>query len=124
MGRLQLCIPARFLQPKSNRWCHIRSEPNRHPGFLFGTYLQDDYRINSRLTLNLGLPTNLHRSHGGKRKMSFLRDPTLTTLQIGNLRRNHLNSRRVWIRVGSQGMQDLHSRRRESITIKSCSTSS
>jgi hypothetical protein len=70
------------------------SEPNRGiRALMFGTYFQDDYRVTSRLTLNLGIryefttvPTEVNN------KMSFLHDPSLTTLENGQpYRGNHKN---------------------------------
>ena len=59
------------------------SEPNRGiRALLFGTYLQDDYRVTPRLTLNVGLRyelTTVPTEVNGK--MSFLPDPSATTLQ-------------------------------------------
>jgi hypothetical protein len=60
---------------------------------LFGTYFQDDFRINPRLTLNLGLryefttvPTEVND------RMSFLDDPLDTTLENKKpYEPNHLN---------------------------------
>jgi hypothetical protein len=59
------------------------SEPNRGiRAVLLGTYLQDDYRVTPRLTLNLGMRyevTTVPTEVNGK--MSFLPDPSGTTLQ-------------------------------------------
>ncbi len=70
------------------------SEPNRGiRALLFGTYLQDDYRITPRLTLNLGLRyelTTVPTEVNGK--MWFLHDPSETQLQTGQpFAGNHKN---------------------------------
>ena len=70
------------------------SEPGRGlRAILFGTYFQDDYRLNRHLTLNLGLRyelTTVPTEVNGK--MSFLLDPSDTTLkQQQPFAGNHLN---------------------------------
>ena len=70
------------------------SEPNRGiRALMFGTYLQDDFRMSSRLTFNIGLryelttvPTEVNN------KSSFIHDPGDVTLINGPpFRGNHLN---------------------------------
>src|SRR5712692_5813464 len=70
------------------------SEPSRGiRAILFGTYFQDDYRVNRRLTLNLGLRyeiTTVPTEVNGM--MSFLSDPSGTALLIQQpFKGNHLN---------------------------------
>jgi hypothetical protein len=70
------------------------SEPNRGiRALMFGTYFQDDYRVSSRLTLNLGLRyelTTVPTEVNGK--ISFIRDPSDVTLRnTPPFAGNHLN---------------------------------
>src|SRR5437016_2826032 len=70
------------------------SEPNRGiRALMLGTYFQDDYRMSSRLTLNLGLRyeiTTVPTEVNGK--ISFIRDPSDTTLRsTPPFAGNHLN---------------------------------
>ncbi len=70
------------------------SEPNRGiRAILFGAYMQDDYRVTRRLTLNLGLRyeiTTVPTEVNGR--MSFLPDPSDTALKMQQpFKGNHLN---------------------------------
>ena len=70
------------------------SEPNRGiRALMFGTYFQDDYRVSSRLTLNVGLRyeiTTVPTEVNGK--LSFVRDPSQPVLEkIQPFNGNHRN---------------------------------
>ncbi len=90
------CTGSCFLQAKvqSVNAPFPGSEPSRGiRAILFATYFQDDYRVSRRLTLNLGLRyelTTVPTEVNGK--MSFLLDPSATTLVNQQpFKGNHLN---------------------------------